>query len=571
MNTRGERVETPQQPPPSLLSHSGGYWHILTAVKPEGTNNDTGEDATLLSIPDNEVKRVTVIEDPVADLSITTKDSHSTSGWVGNVLAYELKATNHGPDVATAVKLASEAPKGVELVSATASQGRCSSEGNIAVGTKVVCDLGNLREGDATTVKIKVRLGAAGTIPSTATVEGEGFDYYGGNSKVTHDIKAKPDAIPPDTQATVLPKPNSDGWHDTGVTVRLDSKDKAEGSGVEKLFYSASGAQEIDKESPEANSAEIDVASEGRTTVSYFAKDAAGNIESKTSFTVGIDKTAPDIDCEEAGDLWHREDVAIPCKASDGISGLRDPANADFSLSTAWTDEGIGEGEEGENVSTNSRVVCDRAGNCTTAGPVGGIKIDKKAPAVKITDPSASAEYKVGKSIDADYYCTDGGSGVDACKGPVSKGSAIDTASIGRKTFEVEAKDKAGNTTSVTHTYNVIYDFNSGDPVRFVEDPPSKLYTTTAGRRILLAFRLGVDRASNVVAAGYPRWRQIECAERGPGTTTKGNNLHFTPDPGSDRYALVLETSRAWSGTCMRLSLKLNDGTQSSADFKFTK
>ena len=571
MSTRGERVETPQQPPPSLLSHSGGYWHILTEVRPEGANNDTGEDATLLSIPDNEVKRVTVIEDPVADLSITTKDSLGTSGWVGNVLAYELKATNNGPDVATAVKLASEAPKGVELVSATTGQGRCSGEGNAAVGTKVVCELGDLREGDATTVKIKVRPRAAGTIPSTATVESEGFDYYGGNSKVTHDIKAKPDAIQPDTRATVLPKPNSDGWHDTGVTVRLDSGDNAEGSGVEKLFYSASGAQEIDEERAGADSAEISVASEGKTTVSYFAKDVAGNIESKASLTVGIDKTAPDVDCEEVGDFWHKEDVVIPCKASDNISGLRDPANADFLLSTARTEEGIGEGEESENVSTNSRSVCDKAGNCSTVGPVGGIKIDKKAPAVKITDPSASAEYKVGKSVDADYNCTDGGSGVDTCKGSVSKGSTIDTASIGKKTFDVEAKDKAGNTTSVTHTYNVIYDFTSGDPIRFVEDPPSRLYITPAGRRILLAFRLGVDRGSNVFAAGYPRWREIECAERGPGTSTKANNLHFTPDSGSDRYALVLESSPAWSGTCMRLLLKLNDGTQRSADFKFTK
>jgi len=78
-------------------------------------------------------------------------------------------------------------------------------------------------------------------------------------------------------------------------------------------------------------------------------------------------------------------------------------------------------------------------------------------------------------------------------------------------------------------------------------------------------------RRWRITAAGYPRWREIECAERGQGTTTKANNLHFTPDSGSDRYALVLETSPAWSGTCMRLLLKLNDGTQRSADFKFTK
>jgi putative peptide zinc metalloprotease protein len=571
MSTRGERVGTPQQPPPSLLSHSGGYWHVLTVVETEGTNDDTGEDTILLSIPDNEVKRVTVIEDPVADVSITTRGAHGTAGWVGNVLAYELTTTNNGPDVAAAVKLVSEVPKGVQLVSATASQGRCSGEGNIPVERKVECELGNLSAGDATTVRFKVRPGAAGILSSTATVESEGYDYYGGNSKETNDIEAKLDAVPPDTRATVLPEPNSDGWHNTDVTVKLDSKDNAEGSGVEKIFYSTSGAQEIGEESTEAASAEISVASEGRTTVSYFTKDAAGNIETKASLTVGIDKTAPAVECEDPGDFWHKEDVSIPCKASDRISGLRDAANADFLLSTAWAEESISDGEEDDNVSTNSRVVCDKAGNCSTAGSIGDIKIDKKAPIVKIIEPSASAEYQVETSIDADYYCTDGGSGVDECKGSVSRGNTIDTSSIGPKTFEVEAKDKAGNTASVTHAYNVIYDFTSGDPIQLVEDPPSKRYITTAGHPILVTFGLGGDRGSNVLAAGYPRWREIECAVRAPSTTTMANNLQVTPDSSSGRYAYVWDTSDAWAGTCKRLVLKLNDGTQHSADFRFTE
>jgi len=571
MSTRGERVETPQQSPPSLLSHTGGYWHLLTVVEPEGINNDSGEDATVLSIPDNEVKRVTVIDDPVADLSITTEDSHNTAGWVGNILAYDLKVTNSGPDVATAVKLSSELPKGVELVSATASQGRCNGEGNVAIGTKVVCELGDLREGDATTARMKVRPKAAGTLLSTATVESKGFDFLGGNGEETLDIKAKPDATPPGTRATVLPELNSDGWQDTDVTVRLKAKDNAKGSGVEELFYSASGAQEIREESAEADSAEISVASEGRTTVSYFAKDAAGNAETKASLTVGIDKKAPNVDCEDAGDFWHKKDVSIACKASDNISGLRNPTNADFLLSTAGTEESIGDGEEGENVSTSSRNVCDKAGNCIKAGPIGGLKIDKKAPVVKITQPSASATYKVGKSIDADYYCADGGSGVDACKGSVGKGSAIDVASIGRKAFEVDAKDKAGNTTSITRTYNVTYDFASSEPIQLVENPPSKLYITTAGDPILVTFTLGGDRGSNVFAAGYPRWRQIECAKQAPSITKMATNLHVTPDSGSDRYAYVWDTSTAWSGTCRRLLLELKDGTRHSADFRFSR
>jgi hypothetical protein len=160
---------------------------------------------------------------------------------------------------------------------------------------------------------------------------------------------------------------------------------------------------------------------------------------------------------------------------------------------------------------------------------------------------------------------------VDECKGSVSRGNTIDTSSIGPKTFEVKAKDKAGNTASVTHAYNVIYDFTSGDPIQLVEDPPSKRYITTAGHPILVTFGLGGDRGSNVLAAGYPRWREIECAVRAPSTTTMANNLQVTPDSSSGRYAYVWDTSDAWAGTCGRLVLKLNDGTQHSADFRFTE
>ena len=70
---------------------------------------------------------------------------------------------------------------------------------------------------------------------------------------------------------------------------------------------------------------------------------------------------------------WHADNVALACTASDGGTGLANPADASFSLITS-----VAAGVENANASTDSRVVCDVAGNCTTAGPIGGNKIDRK-------------------------------------------------------------------------------------------------------------------------------------------------------------------------------------------------
>jgi hypothetical protein len=48
-----------------------------------------------------------------------------------------------------------------------------------------------------------------------------------------------------------------------------------------------------------------------------------------------------------------------------------------------------------------------------------------------------------------------------SCVGDVPDGSPIDTSKVGAKSFTVTAEDNAGNTNSVTHTYN---DTHSGKP-----------------------------------------------------------------------------------------------------------
>jgi hypothetical protein len=98
-------------------------------------------------------------------------------------------------------------------------------------------------------------------------------------------------------------------------------------------------------------------------------------------------------------------------------------------------------------------MVCDNAGNCATAGPIGGNKIDRKKPVISLITPADGATYKFNHATIAEYSCGDGGSGPATCSGSVPNGAAIDTSTKGVKTFTVVATDGVGNTATRTVTY----------------------------------------------------------------------------------------------------------------------
>ena len=163
------------------------------------------------------------------------------------------------------------------------------------------------------------------------------------------------------------------------------------------------------------------------------------------------DSTPPQVSCSASDGLWRNDNVSLACTASDPESGLANSADVSFSLTTS-----VPAASETANASTNTRQVCNTLGACTTAGPVGGNKVDRKAPTVTITSPAANATYQLNGSIAASYACTDSGSGVASCQGPVANGSPIDTSSTGTKTFTVTSTDNVGNTTPATVTYSVV-------------------------------------------------------------------------------------------------------------------
>jgi hypothetical protein len=82
---------------------------------------------------------------------------------------------------------------------------------------------------------------------------------------------------------------------------------------------------------------------------------------------------------------------------------------------------------------------------------------DATKPIATVTSPADSAYFAVGQQVLADYSCTDtGGSNLQSCQGSVGVGQRLDTTTPGIHAFTVTATDGAGNTTTVTHSYQVV-------------------------------------------------------------------------------------------------------------------
>ena len=112
----------------------------------------------------------------------------------------------------------------------------------------------------------------------------------------------------------------------------------------------------------------------------------------------------------------------------------------------------------------------DRFGNTASASfpvtvlpPAAG---DTQPPTVSISSPQNGATYGLGASVAAGFTCADNiSSGASlSCTGPTANGAAIDTATVGPKSFTVTGRDAANNVTTVTVSYTVVGGYAS-EPV----------------------------------------------------------------------------------------------------------
>ena len=133
-----------------------------------------------------------------------------------------------------------------------------------------------------------------------------------------------PDTIAPTSTAQVVPSPNALGFNNTNATVNFAATDNPCGSGVANITYSASGAQTIPSTTVPGSSTSTVISAEGLTTVTFFARDNAGNVEAAHTLIVKVDKTPPAISIASplATNYFLNELVAASYSCTDGFSGV---------------------------------------------------------------------------------------------------------------------------------------------------------------------------------------------------------------------------------------------------------
>jgi sugar lactone lactonase YvrE len=105
-----------------------------------------------------------------------------------------------------------------------------------------------------------------------------------------------------------------------------------------------------------------------------------------------------------------------------------------------------------------------------------------------------------------------------------------------------------------------------------VKNPPA-FNEVNAGRAIPLKFSLGGDMGLEIFAEGFPASQHIDCESGAPlgameGTTpAEGSDLYY--DPSTGQYTYTWKTEREWEGSCRQLTMRLTDGSEHIALFRF--
>jgi hypothetical protein len=175
-----------------------------------------------------------------------------------------------------------------------------------------------------------------------------------------------------------------------------------------------------------------------------------------------VDATPPTVSANVVGTAgtngWYTSNVTVTWTVTDSDSPITQQTGCDA-----------------RSVTTDTAGVTFTCTATSGGGPTTQlvtIKRDATAPVLQLFAPANDASYEQGAVVNADYGCDDVLSGIASCAGPIAIGAAIDTATIGIKTFAVTATDAAGNSETVTHNYTVN---TTAQPVDAVNDVTTTL------------------------------------------------------------------------------------------------
>ena len=234
---------------------------------------------------------------------------------------------------------------------------------------------------------------------------------------------ASPDNTAPTVNCTV---PDPTLWYGANVNVPCTASDPSGLANSADASFTLSTAVGANTETTTAS------------TGSRSVCDVLTNCVTIGPFVFKVDRKAPVVSCGTADGAWHAADVAIACTATDGGSGVT-PGDESFNLMTS-----VAANTEVANASTGTRTVPDLVNNSSTAGPVTGNKVDKKAPVV--TCSSADGNWHAD-NVSIHCTATDGGSGIEAADASfnLTTNVAANTETTTAQTGTRDVADKVGN------------------------------------------------------------------------------------------------------------------------------
>lgn len=352
-------------------------------------------------------------------------------------------------------------------------------------------------------------------------------------------VPEPPAPEPQDVTAPVVtfgdatPAANSNGWNNTPVSVLFTVADDLSGvkavTPADRLNFDQEGAGQ---------------------TQTVLAVDHAGNEASYTSQNVNIDMTAPVVtaltDSLPNANGWYNKDVTVSFTAEDTLSGVdtTEPAKRITS--------------EGADIKVTGDAL-DLAGN--TGSTEITLNLDKTAPKLTISGITDGSVYKLNQSQNVTWTAEDTLSGIDTASSSLIAGKSLDTSSVGTKTLSFAAKDKAGNITTLTINYKVVYSFSG--ILQPVNSDGSSIFKQ--GSTVPVKFAL-TDAAGNYISAAAAKLYYAKLSDNVSGNVlealstsaaTSGNLFRY--DSTSNQYIFNLNTKGLAVGT-YNLSISLDDG-----------
>jgi dipeptidyl aminopeptidase/acylaminoacyl peptidase len=355
-----------------------------------------------------------------------------------------------------------------------------------------------------------------------------------------------PEPSPPDTPTIQIFSPTDGGFYLPGMQTIA--------------FYTCSSAVSfvVSCSGDLASGAPLDLSVPGTRTFTVRALDAQGRTATKTVSYEVVDVVPPDIDLRTPSDGATYEvgaalTVDYSCSDAGGIASCEGDRPDGSPLDTT---------QPGSHTFTVLAV--DQAGHSRQVTATYTV-VATRPPSIALDAPADGATFTLGSTVLAAYSCQSGSMAqVTSCSGDVSSGAAIDTASVGAKTFTVHAADEGGRTGTLTHAYSVVYAFvGFGAPV----SSTGSLNDVKAGDSVPLKFSLAGDHGLSVVRG--TTWRLASCTDWSflGGSLAGQGRLSYTAS--TDRYLDAVSTDRGWKGTCRVLDLDLDDGTHHAVRVRF--